>query len=190
MRIELLPGQLNVVRFPVEFRVAPSVGLLREIAPDVREVYAMAEAFGIEGPVHGLRDQVDRETAERIDAMANADGELPDGFLDDWLHSMVVEAVEVCRVAHGKSLGVAKVQAALLALETGSRYGIEDLRVEAEAVTLGMAESLVRSYDCVERVLGAARAVSIARQGKKWTARCVGDEDDALMALGSLTPPN
>ena len=48
MRAELLPGVTNVVRFPVERRVWPTLELLREIAPDVREVLAMADALGVE----------------------------------------------------------------------------------------------------------------------------------------------
>jgi len=38
MRIELLPGMTNVVRFPVERRARATLELLRGVAPDVREV--------------------------------------------------------------------------------------------------------------------------------------------------------
>ncbi len=38
MRVEVLPGMTNVVRFPVERRARPTLELLREIAPDVRVV--------------------------------------------------------------------------------------------------------------------------------------------------------
>ena len=46
MRVELVPGMTNVVRFPVEFRVKPSLDLLREIAPDSREVDQVVDAWG------------------------------------------------------------------------------------------------------------------------------------------------
>ncbi len=38
MRIEFMPGMTNVVRFPLEVRVEPSLELLLDIAPDCREV--------------------------------------------------------------------------------------------------------------------------------------------------------
>jgi hypothetical protein len=59
MRVELLPGMTNVVRFPVERRARPTLELLRGIAPDVREVLNLAEAFGMEMPVPDLRERVD-----------------------------------------------------------------------------------------------------------------------------------
>ena len=66
MRIELLPGMTNVVRFPVERRARPTLGLLRDIAPDVREVMSLAEAFGMEMPAPDLRGRTDAATAEHI----------------------------------------------------------------------------------------------------------------------------
>ena len=66
MRIEMLPGMTNVVRFPVERRARPTLELLRDIAPDVREVLSIAEAFDLDMPAPGLRDRVDLETAEHI----------------------------------------------------------------------------------------------------------------------------
>ena len=65
MHSGLLPGQDNVVRFPVERRVRPTLELMREIAPDVREVSLVAETFGLE-PSYGLRREVDARTAEYI----------------------------------------------------------------------------------------------------------------------------
>ena len=66
MRVELLPGMKNVLRFPIERRARPTLDLLREIAPDVREVLNIAEAFGMEPPAHGLREHVDAATAGHI----------------------------------------------------------------------------------------------------------------------------
>ena len=54
----------NVVRFPVERRARPMLELLRGIAPDVREVLNVAEAFGMERPVPDLRERADVATAE------------------------------------------------------------------------------------------------------------------------------
>src|SRR5208337_3996633 len=50
MRWELLPGSSNVYRFPVELVAKPTADLLRSVAPDVREVSLIAEAFGLEEP--------------------------------------------------------------------------------------------------------------------------------------------
>ena len=47
MRIDLLPGTENVLRFPVERRACPTLALLREIAPDMREVWAIAEGTSL-----------------------------------------------------------------------------------------------------------------------------------------------
>lgn len=47
MRLELMPIHPNVVRFPLERRVAPSLSLVRQIAPDPREVAVVAEVFGL-----------------------------------------------------------------------------------------------------------------------------------------------
>jgi hypothetical protein len=44
MRVELMAGTTNVVRFPGELREEPSLELLREIVPDVRTMPALAEA--------------------------------------------------------------------------------------------------------------------------------------------------
>jgi len=54
MSVELLSGMTNVVRFPVERRARPTLELLRGIAPDVREVMNVAEAFGMERPLPDL----------------------------------------------------------------------------------------------------------------------------------------
>lgn len=66
MRIERLPRTVNVLRFPVERRAQPTLALLREIAPDVREVLATAAAWDLESPVLDLRARVDAETAQYI----------------------------------------------------------------------------------------------------------------------------
>jgi hypothetical protein len=48
MRIEILAGTANVVRFPVERLVRPTLDLMREIAPDVREVLLIATYIRVE----------------------------------------------------------------------------------------------------------------------------------------------
>jgi hypothetical protein len=48
MRVEACNGTSNVVRFPIERRAQPTLELLREIAPDPREVDLVIETFGID----------------------------------------------------------------------------------------------------------------------------------------------
>lgn len=91
MRIELLAGMMNVVRFPTERRARPTLDLLRAIAPDVREVLNLADAFGIEAPVHDLRDRVDAETAEHIVNQVPAQGLAREAMLRE-LEAPVIEA--------------------------------------------------------------------------------------------------
>jgi hypothetical protein len=50
MRYETLTLGGNVIRFPVELRAKPSIDLLIDVAPDLREVELIAEAFGFDAP--------------------------------------------------------------------------------------------------------------------------------------------
>ena len=66
MRIEFMPGMTNVVRFPLEVRVEPSLELLLDIAPDCREVDLVAEAFDLDRCLHEARGAADLAMAEHI----------------------------------------------------------------------------------------------------------------------------
>ena len=74
MRYETMTLGSNVIRFPVELRVKPSIDLLIEVAPDSREVELIAEAFGFEAPDPDGRRKADRAMAETI-----AKADLPAG---------------------------------------------------------------------------------------------------------------
>ena len=82
MRAKTLPGLSNVVRFPVERRARPTMELLREIAPDVREVMAIADTFDLDVPVD-LRERVDAETAQYIVEQFSGTGGAPVEMLDE-----------------------------------------------------------------------------------------------------------
>src|ERR1700723_2415221 len=99
MRFEMLPGMTNVVRFPVERRARPTLELLRDIAPDVREVLSIAEAFDLDMPAPDLRDRVDLETAEHILNTIAGTRMLP-STLDELVNPTVARAVDACRAAH------------------------------------------------------------------------------------------
>ncbi len=74
MHVELLPGTTNVIRFPAERRARPTLDLLRDVTPDVREVLLLVDAFRLETPPADLRDRTDAETAEHIANQAMPDG--------------------------------------------------------------------------------------------------------------------
>ena len=57
MRYETMILGSNVIWFPVEMRAKPSIDLLTEIAPDLREVELVAEAFGFDAPDPEVREQ-------------------------------------------------------------------------------------------------------------------------------------
>lgn len=66
MNIELIPGLSNVIRFPIEDRVEPSMDLLNQIGPRPDEVAAVAESFHLDEGDPDLQDATDRETALHI----------------------------------------------------------------------------------------------------------------------------
>ena len=135
MRIELLPGMTNVVRFPVERRARATLELLRGIAPDVREVLSLAEAFGIEPPVHDLRERADAATADYIAAQVPRDAPTRKAMLAELERAVVEPAVASCRAAHDASLEASEAQQFLLAAQTTGGFWIDGLRERAEALT-------------------------------------------------------
>ena len=100
MRVELLPGMTNVVRFPLERRARPTLELLRAVTPDVREVLNVAEAFGMEMPVPDLRERVDAATAEHIANQIPAGGAEREAMLGELLEPVLAGALASCREAH------------------------------------------------------------------------------------------
>src|SRR5271165_6784644 len=128
MRAELLPGMTNVVRFPVERRARPTLELLREIAPDVREVLAMADALGVEAPDPRLRDEADAEMAEWIVNQVPPAGPeraaMPAGCREEAL----VRAISACRAVHDASLQLAAARLTLVRAQTKGGHWIAPLR--------------------------------------------------------------
>jgi len=124
VNIELMPGLTNVVRFPVEERVAPSMAVIYGIEPDVREVLQVCEGFFLELPDPEHANQVDAETARYI-----AEQVLPlapserGPALDDLMRPVVALAVEACRRADqvGKRAVAAGERLALAQASGGQR---------------------------------------------------------------------
>ena len=179
MRIEMLPGMTNVVRFPVERRARPTLELLRDIAPDVREVLSIAEAFDLDMPAPGLRDRVDLETSEHILNMIAGIRMLPSA-LDELVNPTVARAADACRAAHDVSVAAAEGQQALLSAQIAGHFWLEPLRERAEALTLRTAELLIDAHTRVEEAEGVARAVGFAGRGETWTPRSHRADEEAL----------
>jgi hypothetical protein len=180
MRIEMLPGTKNVVRFPVERCARPTLALMREIAPDMREVLLIAESFWFDAPAPDLRARVDAETAEYIlNQIAGSDGMAIDA-LDALLDAVVVNAVAACRAAHDASVEAAEAQRTLLQAQTAGGYWMEPLRERAETLTMRTAQLLIEAMTRVEETEGVARAVDLARRGEAWTPRDLRADEAAL----------
>lgn len=169
MHIELLPGLDNVVRFPVELRARPTLDLMREIAPDSREVSLVAEAFGLKEPAHALRHQADRDTAEHIlNAVAPEPGEARRLALEGLLRPLVKAAVEACRAADEVSRLLMPAQERALAAEGYGNLWADRLRERADELSQRSAELLLAAHARCEEAEGAARAVGMALRGETW----------------------
>ena len=169
MHIELLPGQDNVVRFPVELRARPSMELVREIAPDSREVGLAALSFGVEEPAHDLRHQVDRDTAEHIlNAVVPEPGEARRLALEGLLTPFLKAAVEACWASGEASRQLAVVQQRALDAQTAGSPWAEQRGELADGQSRRAVELLLEAHARCEEAEGAARAVGMALRGETW----------------------
>lgn len=181
MRAELLPGMTNVVRFPVERRARPTLELLREIAPDVREVLAMADALGVEAPDPRLRDEADAEMAEWILNQVPPAGPERAAMLAGCREEALARAISACRAVHDASLQLADARLTLVRAQTEGGYWIAPLRERVEASTEQMGLLLLTAHARAEEAEGIVRAVDLARSGQPWTPFDVRAETDWLI---------
>jgi len=183
MRIQRLPGELNVLRFPVERRARPTLMLLRDLAPDAREVLAIAEAFDLDLPVQDLRDRVDAATASHIAGQVPLADPERTVMLADMLNAVVVAAVMTCREAHDAAIEAAEARQRLQRADTGGQVWLEPPRARAEALSLRAAELMVAAHARAEEAEGVARAVGIARRGEGWSPRNAEADMEMLLAV-------
>jgi len=185
VNIELMPGLTNVLRFPVEERVAPSMAVIHGIEPDVREVLQVCEGFFLELPDPEHANQVDAETADYI-----AEQVLPlapserGPALDDLLRPVVATAVEAYRRADqvGKRAVAAGERLALAQAGGGQWLGL--LERDADGLLSRSAELLVLAHQRCQEAHGVSRAVGMARSGETWTPYSVADMADWLIEAG------
>ena len=184
MRIELLPELANVIRFPVERRARPTLPLLRDIAPDPREVGAAIEAFGLDDPTVGLREAVDASTAEHIaNNVLEEPGQRRHAMLKALLDPALERAIIACRDAHDAGVAAAEAQQTLVHAQTKGGYWLDPLEAKAEALTLRAVELLVDAHRHSEEAEGIARAVGIALRGEPWAPPGRHDTADQLFGI-------
>lgn len=89
----------NVVRFPVERHLRPTLGRLRWLKPDGRFVLEMASAFGMDPPSPGLRERVDAATAAQIARVVPADSAGREALLITLIKPTLAKAIAACSIA-------------------------------------------------------------------------------------------
>jgi hypothetical protein len=183
MRIEMVPGTSNVVRFPGPFRPPrPSLETLREIAPDFREVLSVAEAFELECPLDEVRHQADAEMAVRIaESVPPEPGLHRETALADLLSPIVDHAIAACRHAHGASAAAAAAERRVIAAQTaeGGNW-MDPLRDRAQKLDEVAARLLIEAYVAREQAEGAARAIGMAERNEPWQPFDLHAEANAL----------
>jgi hypothetical protein len=185
MQTDAMPETSNVLRFPVERRARPTLDLLREIAPDVREVLATAEDFRLEPPAPDLREQADASTAEYVvDQFAGLAATDFAAALQGLLDPVVARAVDACRAAYDLGFAASTARHAVMRAQADGGYWLDPLRARAEALSLQAAEALMHAHLRAEEAFGAARAVDLARRGLSWTPRDHRAEAKTLFAPG------
>ena len=156
--------------------------LLREIAPDVREVYLIAEAFGFDVPLD-LRERVDAETAQYIVDQFGGIGGVSLGLLDEVLRPVLGRAAAACHAAHDAAVDAEQAREALRHAETAGGYWLDPLRERAEVLTFRAAELLVTAHVATEEAEGVARAVGMARRRAPWVPRNIQGETEELVRM-------
>jgi hypothetical protein len=181
MRIELVVGTTNVVRFPVERRARPTMDLLRQIAPDVREVLLLVESFGLSLPEADPRQFADAEMAEHIvNHVRPEPGALRKAELDALLAPVVTEAIAACRLAHEAALAATDAQQRVVDAKVHGGYWFDALEERAEELTALAAQRLVEAHLRGEQAEGASRAVGLAQRGEAWRPFSLQAEAEAL----------
>ena len=185
MNIELLPGLTNVVRFPLEERVAPSMELIAVIEPDVREVLSVGESFFIALPEHDLRERVDAETAryvtEHILPLAPPER---GPALEELLRPVVARAVAACRRSDQVSKRAFEAQRHLLEMRTEHGAWEAPFQQSADALLQQAAELLILSHRRCQEAHGVHRAVGMARRDETWTPDSMESATEWLIAAG------
>lgn len=181
MRIELTPDMTNVVRFPIERRTKPSLDVMRDIAPDSREVSLVIEAFGFDDCIDHVRDEADQEIAEYIANNVRPEpGAKRRAELEELLRPLIERAVAACREAHEVALAAVKAQQLVVKAQSEGGYWMLPLNEQATERSNHAARRLIDAHLACQQAEGAARAIGIAQRGEVWEPFSLRAEEQAL----------
>ena len=173
----------NVIRFPVELRAKPSIDLLIEVAPDLREVELIAEVFGFDPPHPDGRSNADHTMAETI---ARTDLPADPKERRATLNAMLKPLIDCSVAARGEAR-----QAALCSDEAGAKlasaqieggYWLAPLEDAADHWAVEFARLQLVAYGATQAAHGARRAIEFAKRGDPWRPSHVEEDVDALVA--------
>jgi hypothetical protein len=188
MPTDVKPRASNVVRFPVEDVGRPTLELMRALAPDLRTIDMVANAYGIELPEPEFRDRVDAEAAEHILNHVDSDpGARRLRQLTAMLEPVVKAAVEAARVSRREWGTVGEGRRQLARAKRDGGFWLQALEERLDAQERLAAQATITAHVRAEEAEGVARAVSLARSGEAWAARDVAAEMDALLAHEAVT---
>lgn len=177
----------NVVRFPIEHRMHPTLDLLRELAPDVRQVLQRAETFGLPVPDAMLRHAVDRETAGHILNHVRAEpGPERRLALKALLASAVAPAVAACRVADEAGEAAQAARQRFVAMTAAGHHDAPAQEVDADRLALDAATRLLEAHLRCEEAEGVARAVGFALRNESWVPFDLATETERLCRDGMM----
>jgi hypothetical protein len=184
MPTDLLPGTRNVFRFPTEERARPTLKLMRALAPDVRSVDMLAEAYGLELPPADIRDRVDADAAQHIaDTVEPQPGADRTAQLRAVLDPVLVVAVNAARASRRAWSLVGEGRRQLAEAKRAGGDWLTALEERLSEQELQAAEATIEAHLRTEEAEGVARAVGLASNGDAWTPRSTQVDMDALLQV-------
>lgn len=173
----------NVVRFPVEEVGRPTLELMRALAPDLRTIDMLADAYGLELPAVEFRDRVDAEAAEHIlNHVESEPGLRRTQQLAAVLDPVLKAAVDAARASRRAWGAVGEGRRHLARAKRDGGYWLQAIEDELNVHERRAAEATIEAHLRAEEAEGVARAVSLARSGQAWSPRSVTADMDALLA--------
>ena len=183
MPTDVWPRTGNVVRFPIEEVGRPTLEVMRALAPDLRTIDMVANAYGLALPQPEFRDGVDAEAAEHIlNNVESEPGVHRARQLTAVLEPVLKAAVEAARASRRAWGAVGEGRRQLARAKSEGGFWLQALEERLDAQERQAAEATIAAHLRAEEAEGVARAVSLARSGQAWTPRSVTADMDAVLA--------
>jgi hypothetical protein len=176
MRYETLTLGGNVIRFPVELRAKPSIHLLMDVAPDLREVELIAEAFGFDAPDREGRAKADRAMELPVDRQERR------AALNAILKPLVDCAVAACAQARQASLRSDADNEKFAKAQMEGGYWLAPLKEAADYWAVEAARLQIVAHEAAQTAHGAGRAIEFPKRGETWRPSSAEDDMNALIA--------